>query len=422
MNRRALLAGVAGVGAASLAAPAPAKAGTPRSWQPGLARLRAAMAGRVARGELAGIVYLVAHRGAVHVETIGGLSPDGGEPMRRDTPFRLASLTKPIIGAATMMLVEDGRLALDEPVDRLLPELAGRRVLTRIDGPLDQTVPAARPITVEDLLTFRMGHGILFEPTFDPDIPIVNAAAALQLTMSVPFPPTPHRPGEWIRRFGTLPLMHQPGERWQYNTGTLVLSVLIARAARQPLAEFLARRVFHPLGMRRTGFWLPPAEAARLPGLYQSNAAGELELVPVSTPDEWTRPPAFPSGSAGLASTIDDYLAFTRLLRNHGTHRGRRLLSPESVRLLTTNHLSPHQVATAGIPLNGLGWGYAMAVSVTPDDISAPGRYGWEGGYGTVWYTDPARDLTAIALTQTFDFYVNGYSAEFLRLAARAIP
>jgi CubicO group peptidase (beta-lactamase class C family) len=420
MNRRALLAGVAGAGAAALAGPAPASAGTPPSWRPGLARLREAMAGRVARGELAGIVYLVAHRGAVHVETIGGLSP-GGEPMRRGTPFRLASLTKPIIGAATMMLVEDGRLALDEPVDRLLPELAGRRVLTRIDGPLDQTVPAARPITVSDLLTFRMGHGILFEPAFDPDFPIVNAAAELQLTLSTPFPPSPHHPDEWIRRFGTLPLMYQPGERWQYNTGTLVLGVLIARAARQPLPDFLAKRLFRPLGMRRTGFWLPPAEAARLPGLYGSNEAGELELVPVSTPDEWTRPPAFPSASAGLASTIDDYLAFTRLLRNRGVHHGRRLLSPESVRQLTTNQLTPHQVATAGI-LNGLGWGHAMAVSVSPDEISAPGRYGWEGGYGTVWYTDPNRDLTAIALTQTFDFYVNGYSVEFLRLAARAIP
>jgi CubicO group peptidase (beta-lactamase class C family) len=429
MDRRALLTGAVGVGASVLTSglapqgvvgPALASATkTPRSWRAGLAHLHEAMAARVARGELVGIVYLVAHRDAVHVDAVGGATLNGDEPMRRSTPFRIASLTKPVIGAATMMLVEDGRLALDEPVDRLLPELANRRVLTRIDGPLDQTVPAARPTTVEDLLTFRMGYGLIFEPSFEPPYPIINAANELQLTMAAPFVRTPHEPDEWIRRFGTLPLMYQPGERWQYNAGSLVLGVLIARASGQPLQDFLRKRIFRPLGMRRTGFSLPASDAARLPGLYQANPeTGQLELVPASSPSEWARPPAFPSGAEGLASTIDDYLAFCRLLRNRGVHHGKRLLSTESVRLLTTNHLTPQQIAGLGFPLDGRGWGYGMGVTVAPDEISAPGRYGWEGGYGTVWYNDPNRDLIVIALTQTIDFLFNGGAAEFQRLAA----
>jgi CubicO group peptidase (beta-lactamase class C family) len=430
MQRRTLLAGATAAGLSALSSgflpggPATAApSATGGSWRTGLARLHDAMAARVARRELVGIVYAVAHRGRLHIDTIGTLSLGGNVPMRRGTPFRLASLTKPIIGAATMMLVEDGRLALDEPVDRLLPELANRRVLTRIDGPLDQTVPAVRPITVEDLLTFRMGHGLIFDPAFQPPYPIITAADELGLVMAQPDPRTPHSPDEWIRRFGTLPLMGQPGQRWQYNTGSLVLGVLIARAAREPLDVFLSKRLFRPLGMKHTGFSLPPAEASRLPGLYVANPqTGQLEPQPVSTPDEWSRPPAFPSAAAGLASTVDDYLAFSRFLRGRGVHRGRRLLSADSIRLLTTNHLTPQQLADAGpFPLTGRGWGYGMAVSVAPDEVSQPGRYGWEGGYGTSWFNDPHRDVTAIALTQTVDFLFNGANDEFQRLAAAAV-
>src|SRR5438876_1280921 len=211
-----------------------------------------AMAARVAKGELPGLVTLVARGDDVQVDTIGVTAFGGNEPMRRDTIFRIASLTKPILATATMILVEEGKLALDEPVQRLLPELADRRVLKRIDGPLDETVPARRPITVEDLLTFRMGHGLIMEPTFDPPFPIVIAARDLELVMGPPEPRTPHDPDEWLKRFGTLPLMYQPRQRWQYNTGSLVLGVLVARASRQALAEFFWTRIFEPLGMRDT--------------------------------------------------------------------------------------------------------------------------------------------------------------------------
>jgi CubicO group peptidase (beta-lactamase class C family) len=386
--------------------------------QTGLDRLHEAMAARVAKGELPGMVTLVAQADDVHVDTIGAMAFGGDQPMRRDTIFRIASMTKPILATATMMLVEEGKLALDEPVDRLLPELANRRVLKRIDGPLDDTVAANRPITVEDLLTFRMGFGMVFEPSFEPPYPVINAAKELQLVMGPPNPRTPHDPDEWIKRFGTLPLMYQPGERWQYNAGSLVLSVLVARASGRPLGDVLRTRVFAPLGMEETGFSMPTEHAARLASHYQTNfQTGKMELQTVPTPGEWTRAPAFPSGAAGLLSTVDDYLAFSRLLLNRGIHQGERLLSEESVQLITTNHLTPEQIAGAGPVLAGYGWGFGVAVVTTSDEVSpVPGRYGWDGGHGTSWFNDPNRNLVAIVMTQTADFLFNGGLAEFRKL------
>src|SRR5690349_1233085 len=372
---------------------------------------RDAMAARVDRGELPGIVLLVARDDDVRVDALGTTAFGGGVPMRRDTIFRIASLTKPIVAAAAMILVEDDVIDLEEPVTRALPELAGQRVLARIDGPLDETVPLRRPVTIEDLLTFRMGFGLITEPEFNPPYPINRAAADLQLVLGEPDPRTPHDPDEWIRRFGSLPLMNQPGERWRYNAGTLVLGVLLARAAGQPLGDLLRERLFDPLGMAETAFWLPPERARQLPAYYMTDFAPEI----------WSRPPAFPSASGGLVSTVDEYYTFARMLLNRGVHGGTRLLSEKSVELLTTNHLTPAQIATAGRLLDGSGWGLGMAVSVEPDEISAPGRYGWSGGYGTTWYNDPNRRLTAIAMTQVSDFLWSGARAEFDRLATTSL-
>jgi CubicO group peptidase (beta-lactamase class C family) len=383
------------------------------------------MAARVEKDELPGMVTLVAHGEDVHVDVIGVMAFGGDEPMRRDTIFRIASMTKPILATATMILAEEGKLTLDEPVDRLLPELADRKVLKRIDGPIDQTVAARRPITVEDLLTLRMGHGMIFEPTFQPPYPIITAANELQLVMGPPDPRTPHDPDEWIERFGTLPLMYQPGERWQYNTGSLVLSVLVARASRQPLADVFRTRIFEPLGMKDTGFSMSSEKTGRLPSYYMTNfQTGKMELQTLSAPSEWTMPPAFPSGAAGLLSTVDDYLAFARLLLNEGAHKDQRLLSDRSVRLMTTNHLTPEQMAGGGPALGGRGWGFGMAVVTTPDEVSpVAGRYGWDGGYGTSWFNDPSRSLVAIAMTQTSDVLFNGALSEFAKLAgATATP
>ena len=382
------------------------------------------MAARVAKGEFPGIVTLVAHGEEAHFDALGVMGFGTNEPIRRDTIFRITSMTKPILATATMMLVEDGALKLDEPVDRLLPELAGRKVLKRVDGPLDGTVPARRPVTVDDLLTFRMGHGLIFEPTFDPPYPIVVAAKELDLVMGFPDPRTPHGPDEWIKRFATLPLMYQPGERWQYNTGSLVLGVLVARASGKPLADFFRTRIFEPLGMKDTAFSVPAEKTGRLPSVYMTNfQTGKMELQTVSGPDVWTKPPPFPSGAAGLVSTIDDYLAFARLLLHEGVHKDRRLLSQRSVRLMTTNRLTPEQMATGGPILGGQGWGLGMAVATAPDDVSAePGRYGWNGGYGTFWFNDPNRDLVAIAMTQVSDILFNGTTTEFAKLAINSGP
>ena len=365
------------------------------------------------------MVTLVARGENVAVDAIGTLGFGRNEPMRRDTIFRITSMTKPILALATMMLVDGGSLKLDEPVDRLLPELANRRVLKRIDGPLDDTVPARRPITVDDLLTFRMGHGLIVEPTFDPPYPIVIAANELKLVMGPPDPRTPHDPDAWLKHFATLPLMYQPGERWQYNTGSLVLGVLVARASRQPLADFFQTRIFEPLGMKESGFSIPTENSGRLPNVYMTNfQTGKMELQTASDPSVWTQPPVFPSGAAGLVSTIDDYLAFARLLQNDGVHKDKRLLSERSVRLMTTNHLSADQMATGGPILGGQGWGFGMAVVTAPDDVSAdPGRYGWNGGYGTFWFNDPTRNLIAIAMTQVSDILFNGTATEFAKLA-----
>ncbi|UWP87167.1 serine hydrolase domain-containing protein [Dactylosporangium fulvum] len=382
--------------------------------------LRRALATRVDDGELPGLVYAVATAGgAIRVDAIGVKEFGGGEPMRRETVFRIASVTKPMLAAVTMMLVEDGALALAEPVDRLLPELADRRVLRRPDGPLDDTEPAARPITVEDVLTFRMGHGILLDPAADPPVnppyPVVRAAQELRLTLAEPDPRTPHGVDEWTKLFGTLPLLHQPGTHWTYNSSALVLGVLVARAAGRPLETVMRERLFGPLGMTKTGFSLPPELANGLPAYY---LGGERQEV--SRPDEWARPPAFPSGAGGLASTVDDVLTFGRFLLAGGVHNGTRLLRAESVARMTTNHLTPEQIAGGGMLLGGHGWGYGTSVTVEPDEVSPPGRYGWDGGYGTSWCNDPDSGRVCVLLTQVSDVLWNGTVTEFQRLAVRA--
>src|SRR5437870_4889521 len=227
-----------------------------------LGRMHDIMAGYVERGDVPGIVTLVSRRGEVQVDAIGTKAVGGGDPIRRATISRIASLTKPITAAATMILLEECRLRLDEPVHRLLPELAHRKVLKRLDGPLDDTVPANRPITVRDLLTFRMGFGIVMAPPCT--YPIQTAMDELLLGQGPPQPQTPPMPDEWVRRLGTLPLMHQPGVKWMYHTGSDVLGVLIARAAGQPFEAFVHERLFEPLGMKDTGFSVPAAKLDRL--------------------------------------------------------------------------------------------------------------------------------------------------------------
>lgn len=370
-----------------------------------LGRLHEVMAGHVDRGALPGAVSLVLRRGEVFVDVVGRAAL-GGPELRRDTLFRIASMSKPVTAVAAMILVEECRVRLDEPVERFLPELADRRVLKRLDGPLDETVPANRPITLRDLLTFRLGFGQLFGAG---DEPIARALAERLHGLGAPQPELAPAPDEWIRRFGELPLMHQPGEKWMYHTGSDVLGVLIARVAGQPFEEFLAERIFGPLGMVDTAFSVPPEKIGRLATSYNFDpASGALEVNDEPVGGQWSRPPAFPSGGGGLVSTVDDYLAFGRMLLGNGKHGRERLLSRPTVEAMTTDQLTPAQKAVSGFfpgYFDNRGWGFGMAVQTRRDDLSAvPGRFGWDGGLGTSWWADPREEMLGILLTQRSGF------------------
>ena len=355
----------------------------------GIDRLHAAAERHVGDTRVPGLVALVARGADVHVEALGSLSV-GGPPVARDSIFRIASTTKPITAAATLAVVAEGLIGLDEPVDRLLPELAGRRVLQRMDGPLDETVPARRSITARDLLTFTFGFGMVLEMFTSPaPWPVVAAAEELNLeTIGPPNRDAQPDPDTWIANLGTLPLLAQPGERWLYNTGASVLGVLLARATGMPFGDVLSTRVFEPLGMRDTGLWT--AQTDRLATAYRPTAEG---LVAWDEPDgSWSRPPAFGDGAADLVSTVDDLLAFARML----LARGAPVLPPEAAQAMTSDQLTEAQKTHGGLGpdfFNGRSWGFGQAVLDS-------GAFGWAGGFGTTWLVDPAHDLTVIVLTQ----------------------
>ncbi|WP_437878402.1 serine hydrolase domain-containing protein [Sorangium sp. So ce513] len=409
----------------SVAAPGCALAGTEDEGQAGqdagagaLAPAREVMEAEVAAGQMPGAVWLVARGDDVYVDAVGVTEVGGSTPMRRDTIFRIASMTKAVTATAVMMLVEEGKLDLDAPVDRWLPELANRRVLARIDGPIDETVPAERPITVRDLMTFTMGFGVLF----DASLPIQRAIDELELVNGQPVPMTPHGPDEWIRRLGTLPLMHQPGAQWMYNTGSLVQGVLVGRVADQGFDAFVRERILAPLGMRDTDFHVPADKLARFAGCgyYTDEQTGEKTRMDRDGAESaYASPPAFPSGAAGLVSTVDDYFVFARMLMNGGVHEGRRILSAASVREMTTDHLTPAQKAASSF-FPGFfethGWGHGLAVVTAPDAVSeVPGRHGWDGGFGTSCINDPGRGLIGIVMTQSSGFLFSGSLERFWR-------
>ena len=368
-----------------------------------LERMHDVMAGYVDRGQVPGLVALVSRAGELRVDALGSLAVGGQSRVQRDTIFRIASMTKPVTAAAAMILVEECRLRLDEPVDRLLPELADRKVIKRFEGALDDTVPAKRSITVRDLLTFRMGFGIMGAPP-DP-CPILKAASDLRIGLGPPSPASMPAPDEWIRRLGSLPLMHQPGKRWMYSTGSDVLGVLIARASGQPFEAFLRERIFDPLGMKDTGFSVPAEKINRLATSYATNPqTGAFEVYDQPASGQWSRPPAFPAGASGLVSTADDFLAFSQMMLNKGTLGSVRILSRPSVELMTTDQLTPEQKATSGLTevfFESRGWGFGVSIVTRRTDLAASiGMYGWDGGLGTSWRADPAENLTGILLTQ----------------------
>jgi CubicO group peptidase (beta-lactamase class C family) len=369
----------------------------------GLARLHESLAGHVGPGRLPGLIALVACGEHVHVDTIGTPSFTDPTPLARDAIIRIASLTKPITAVATMSLVEDGLLALDRPIDDLVPELADRRVLRTIDSDLDDTVPANRPITLEDLLSFRFGFGTVMAPPGTYPIQQAEADAGLQSIGGPPWPPVTHDVDGWIAALGSLPLISQPGEHWHYNTSAQVLGVLLARACGRDLETVLRERVLDPLGMTDTGFTVPADKLGRLATFYHGDPdTGELSVFDDPADSWWSRPPSFPDASGWLVSTIDDYWAFVSMILAGGTGPTTRILAPATVALMTTDRLTRTQRDASSLFLGDHeGWGLGLAVPGSDStDQPLPCGIGWDGGTGTTWRSNPRTGVTGILFTQ----------------------
>ena len=368
----------------------------------GLDRVHRVLSGYVQRGTVPGLVAAVAKGDSTHVEALGRRDADRGAAMSRDSIFRIASMSKPLTAAAALILVEDCVLRLDDPVDEFLPELADRRVLKTPASPLDETVPAERPITLRDLLTFRAGFGAVWDPTW----PITTAMQERGIAVSPPrmTPEPAPAPDLFLRRLGELPLVHQPGEVWMYHTGLAVAGVLIARASGQSFPEFLRKRVLEPLGMDDTGFHVPPEKQERFVSAYRAEPeTGALVLADPGENGIWGEPPLFPDGGGDLVSTVDDYLAFARMLLGGGNYSGTQLLSRPSVELMTTDRLTAENKRHGGLGddmWEASGWGFGVQVTTARTGLASVGRYGWNGGLGTLWFNDPQQELTGILLTQ----------------------
>ena len=359
-------------------------------------------------GQIAGAAALVWRDRVVHAAAVGLRDREAGLPMQRDTIFRIASMSKPITATAALSLYDEGRFALDDPITRWAPEFAEMRVLRSPEGALDDTVPAERSITMLDLLTHRSGitvGGFHSGP--------IAAAYAGAFGMDID---SPRSPDDWIAAMAGLPLIDQPGANFHYGFSSELLGLLIARIAGQSLGELLAERIFRPLGMADTGFIVPQGKHHRRARLYGFDDEGRLEHRPVHPPEGPAflaeRPVGltFESGGAGLWSTVDDYLKFARMFVGDGAVDGVRLLKVETVRRMTTNHLTPEQVESAtllGLPVfSGQGFGLGLAVVTDPAGggvhrgKGGVGAVAWPGAYGGWWQADPTDGSVMVFLAQ----------------------
>lgn len=362
-----------------------------------LAQIPAGLQASIDAGDLSGFVTLVWRAGeTVQVNILGKANIETGTPMQRDTLFRIASMTKPVTSVAALMLMEEGKLKLDDPIKRWLPEFADMKVLRSATGPVEDTVPAARDITVDDLMTHRSGLAYAFTSVG----PIAYAhQAALGDVLNSELGPDP-----WLKALGGLPLSYQPGDHFHYSHSTDVLGFLVGRIEGKPFRDVLMERIFVPLGMVDTDFYVPPAKRDRAAVVYSAEEAG-LQPVAFRTHDT---PPAFCGGGGGLISTADDYLKFARALIGGGEVDGVRLLRAETVELMRTNRLTDaqRQIPFMGIPF-WLGQGFGLGLSVITDPekqawmgAGNEGAFGWPGAFGTWWQADPVSGMILIYLIQ----------------------
>ncbi len=353
-------------------------------------------------GNFAGAAILVWQDGKViQAAGVGWRDIASQLPMERNTLFRIASMTKPITSTMVLMLFDEGRFALNDPVTRWAPEFSQMRVLCSSTASLDQTDPAERPITFEDLLTHRSG---LTYADFHSG-PIANAykdALGGDIDSTV-------LPDDWIARLAALPLIDQPGTAFHYGHSTDLLGLLIARIEDAPLADVLKRRIFDPLGMNDTDFTVPLEKQQRRAGAYGFDDAGQLCKRLTGPSDSFLpeRPEgmAYVSGGQGLWSTVDDYLTFARMFLNAGTVNDVRLLQPETFKRMVTNCLSENQRTNAGSMLDA-GHGFGLGVAMVLDPLKAGsqpcgggmGAVGWPGGFGGWWRADPSNNSVLIFL------------------------
>ena len=361
-------------------------------------RLRAPATAAVEAGDVPGVITLVWQGGQIlDLHTAGAADITTGRPMERSVIFPIASMSKPVTVAAGLRLLEQGKVRLEDPITKWAPEFADMRVLKQPDGPLDDTYPAPRAITVEDLMTHRSGltYG------FTSRGPV---AAELLRTFGYGLD-SPMPPEDWMKALAALPLACAPGERFEYGHSIDVLGFILGRAAGCSVQEVMRRELFEPLGMADSGFWIPPDKRDRFVANTMSTAMGEFTATPISSFTS-PQPGAYASGGQGLVSTADDYLALARMLVRGGeTDRG-RLLKRDTVRLMITNRLTPaqRQLPFMGVPFfSSLGFG--LGVSVVMDagkhaamGAGAEGAFGWPGLFGGWWQADPANDVVLIWL------------------------
>jgi CubicO group peptidase (beta-lactamase class C family) len=368
--------------------------------------LEAFLVRHVEAGTVPGAVAL---RGGRDPEVVAaGVASVDGDPMRDDAIMRIQSMTKAITSVAALRLVEAGRLGLDQSLEEWLPELADRRVLTSPTAPLDDTVPAHRPITLRHLLTMGSGYGMEFG-----DSPLQKAMAH-NGTEAGPEPVTLGA-DEWLARLAELPLTFQPGEGWRYHHSFAVLGILIARLAGRPLGEHLAEDLCDPLGMSDTDFGVPQEKLDRLPAAYRFGEGGLVETEPAGG-GFYAGPPPFDVSHAELVSTARDYHRFLRMLVERGRVEGAPLISEVHVRQMTSDQVpAENKTPDSFFPgfWDGTGWGFGVAIETTG---LRRGRYGWSGGQGTNFYVDPDGTV-AILLTQVeMGEHMSGMVDEFQAL------
>jgi CubicO group peptidase (beta-lactamase class C family) len=366
-----------------------------------ISRIAAPAQEAVACGDIPGVVCLVWHGGELKELAVAGLRNIAKQlPVQRNTIFRIASMSKPITSVAALILIEKGVMRLEDPISKWAPEFAQMRVLRRPDGPLEETYPAPRAITVEDLLTHRSGLSYSFTAK-GPLAQALDARFGLKLESW-------SSSDEWMSALASLPLSYPPGERFNYSHSTDVLGFIVGRAAGTTFREALQELLFAPLGMVDTDFWIPHEKRDRAAELYGTSALGVFTPHPLpGFMDD--KPPVITAGGQGMVSTADDYLVFARMLLEGGAVDGIRVLSPDSIRLLTTNRLTPAQRHDIqfGIPFF-MAQGFGLGVAVVDDPkrnawmgVGSRGSFGWPGLFGGWWQADPQRQTVMIWLQQT---------------------